>query len=414
MRIINFLDRFLKYPDKLTRFKNEAHCKLEKINYKQAKRKFLFIIADSGGGHRSTADAVKVEIESLIPDSCVFLMPAVDILATPQRKFARFIEESYNSSIKFGTYWMEPFLFFSVFVMELPFIFQYISLRNSQIIKSFDPELIVAFVPATQNINYLALKYLNKEKEVPLYTVITDMVSMRNNWIIKEQAHSFVPTEQVKDYFAKRGIPENKMIVSGLPVNPNFYKLSESREEIKVKLNISRELFTLMIIMGGNGSYSIYNYCKIIEQLGLPVQIIACCGKSKSIKEKVENFAKTAETPIYAFGFTREIPELMKISDLLITKPGSVSITESISQDLPILIDASNYIMWQEKGNAEYIEANNIGMAFRSKQELTEKLTELVLNKEKYKIIKDNMVSFPKTNSTSIIAKAILNPEKFL
>lgn len=412
MKIINFLDKFLKYPDKITGFKNEAHSLLEKTNYKEAKRKFLFIIADSGGGHRATANAVKAEIESLIPDSCVFLMPAVDILNTPQRLFSRFIEESYNNAIKIGAYWMEPFLFNSVFVMELPFIFQYISLRNSQIIKSFEPEAVVAFVPATQEISYLALKYLKKEKEIPLYTVITDIVSMRNNWIIKEQANSFVPTEQSKAFFENRGISSEKMVVSGLPVHPNFYKKIENKDEIKVKYNVNKDIFTIMIIMGGNGSYSIYTYCKLIENLNLPVQIIACCGKSKSLKEKIEIFSKNSKIPIYTFGFTKEIPELMQMSDLLITKPGSVSIAESITQNLPILIDASSYIMWQEKGNDEYIEKNNIGGAFRSKKELTEKLIDLVKNKEKYNSIKNSMINFPKINSTNLIARALLNYEQ--
>jgi UDP-N-acetylglucosamine:LPS N-acetylglucosamine transferase len=412
MKIIKFLDRFLKYPDKITNFRNVAHIRLEKTNYQQAKRRFLFIIADSGGGHRASANAVKTEIENLIPDSCVYLMPAVDILAHPQRLFSRFIEESYNYALKIGAYWMEPLLFNSVFIMERPFIHQYISLRNSQIIKSFQPEAIVAFVPATQDITYLALRHLKKEKEIPLYTAITDLVSMRENWIIKDQYLSFVPTEQVKDFFASKGIPENKMVVSGLPINPNFYKTSESKEEIRRKYNITQDIFTIMILMGGNGSYSIFNYCNLINQMGLPAQIIACCGKSKSLKRKVTKLAKSTKTPIYVFGFTKEIPELMKMSDLLITKPGPGSIAESISQDLPILIDASNFIMWQERGNAEYIEDNKIGMAFRSITDFHDKLNDLVMNKETYQMIKNNMVKFPKTNATSMIAKAILNPEK--
>ncbi len=414
MKIINFLDRFLKYPDKITNFKNVAHLRLEKTNYQQAKRRFLFIIADSGGGHRASADAVKTEIENLIPDSCVYLMPAVDILANPQRLFSRFIEESYNYALKIGAYWLEPLLFNSVFIMERPFIHQYISLRNSQIVNSFQPEAIVAFVPATQDITYLALRHLKKEKEIPLYTVITDLVNMRDNWIIKEQYQSFVPTEQAKDFFVSKGIPEKKIVVSGLPINPNFYKISENSEELRKKYKITQNIFTIMILMGGNGSYSIYNYCNLINNMDLPVQIIACCGKSNSLKEKVTKFAKTSKMPIYVFGFTKEIPELMRISNLLITKPGPGSITESISQNLPILIDASKYIMWQERGNAEYIETNNIGMAFRSMKEFSKKLADLVTNKEKYQLIKNNMVNFPKTNSTSMIAKEILNPEKQL
>jgi UDP-N-acetylglucosamine:LPS N-acetylglucosamine transferase len=409
VKILDILENTLKYPDKITGFKNQAHALLEKTNYKQAKRKFLFIIADSGGGHRATANAVKAAIENLLPDSCVYLMPAVDILNTPQRLFSRLIEESYNQSIKMGTYWMEPLLFNSVFIMELPVIHHYIALRNAQIIDTFQPEAIVSFVPATQEITYLALCHLKKEKEIPLYTVITDIVSMRHNWIMKEQAYSFVPTEQALAFFSNRGIPKEKMLVSGLPVHPHFYADTASKLEIQSKYNLDQNLFTIMILMGGNGSQSIYKYCKQINDLGLPVQIIACCGKSKTIKAKVEIFAKVSKIPIHVFGFTKDIPELMKVSDVLITKPGSVSIAESITQELPLLIDASSYIMWQEKGNDAYIEQNEIGMAFRTKYELTEKLTKLVAQPECYQAIKNKMTAFPKKNSTQLIANILIN-----
>ncbi len=410
MKIINLLDKALDIPDKLTRFKNAAHAQLEKTNYKQAKRRFLFIIADSGGGHRATANAVKAQIESLIPDACVYLMPAVDILNTPQRLFSRLIEEGYNQAIKSGAYWMEPLLFNSVYMMEMPVVHQYIALRNAQIIDSFQPEAIVAFVPATQELTTLALKHLQKDKEIPLYTVITDIVSMRHNWINPGQAHSFVPTEQAKAFFASQGIPGEKMTVTGLPVHPRFYQPNVNKAELQLKYEIQPDRFTILIMMGGNGSQSIYHYCKQIDRLGLPVQIIACCGKSQAIKSKVDIYAKISAVPIHTFGFTQEIPELMQLSDLLITKPGSVSIAESISQNLPILIDASNYIMWQEKGNDKYISENQIGRAFYSKAELSQQLIELVNDPEAYAQIKNKMLAFPKLNANEIITQQILLP----
>ena len=416
MKIINALSQALAVPDKLTRFKNEAHARLEKTNYKQAKRRFLFIIADSGGGHRSTANAVKAEIENRIPDACVYLMPAVDILNTPQRLFSRLIEEGYNQAIKSGAYWMEPLLFNSVYMMELPVVHQYIALRNAQIIDTFQPEAIVAFVPATQELTYLALRHLNKDKEIPLYTVITDMVSMRHNWINPAQAHSFVPTEQAKSYFIGQGIPADKMTVTGLPVHPRFYQqrfdqANADKTVLQAKYQLQPDRFTILLMMGGNGSNSIYKYCKQIDSLGLPVQIIACCGKSQLIKTKVEIYAKISKVPIYAFGFTQEIPELMQVSDLLITKPGSVSIAESITQNLPILIDASTYIMWQEKGNDKYISDHQIGMAFYNTDELSQKLKLLVKDTEAYANIKAKMLAFPKQNATQIITDSLLSPQ---
>jgi len=408
MKLMRLLDQVLAPSDKLTSFRNEARRQLENTHYRQAKRRFLFVIADSGGGHRTTANAVKAGILAQVPEACVYLMPAVDILNTPQRLFSRGIEEAYNHAIQRGAYWMEPFLFNSVYMMELPFVHHYIALRNAQIIAEFQPEAIVSFVPATQELTYHALQFLNKAHEIPLYTVITDLISMRHNWIMPEQAFSFVPTEEAKAYFEQRGIPAEKMQVTGLPVHPRFYQQASHVAGLKQKYRLDPARFTLLMLMGANGSQSIYKYCQFIDSLGLPIQILACCGKSQQLKTQLEHYAKSSRVPIQVFGFTREIDQLMQISDLLLTKPGSVSIAESINQNLPLLIDASNYIMWQERGNDVYIEQHKIGMAFRSRQSLAAILDLLLTQREKYAALKTQLQNFPKQNATALIADHLL------
>ncbi|PKL75506.1 MAG: hypothetical protein CVV27_15000 [Candidatus Melainabacteria bacterium HGW-Melainabacteria-1] len=335
-------------------------------------------------------------------------MPAVDILNTPQRLFSRGIEEAYNQAIKMGSYWMEPLLFNSVYMMELPLVHQYIALRNAQIIAEFEPEAIVSFVPATQEITYHALQFLNQAQQIPLYSVITDLISMRHNWIMPEQAFSFLPTDQAQAYFEQQGIPPEKMQVTGLPVHPRFYQPAANLAALKQKYGLDPERFTLMLLMGANGSQSIYQYCKLIDHLGLPIQLIACCGKSTLLKAQLELYAQSSNTPIHVFGFCREIDELMQVSDLLLTKPGSVSIAESIAQNLPLLIDASNYIMWQERGNDSYIEQHQIGMAFRSRQGLKAILSHLLDQPAKYAALKANLQNFPKQNATALIAEHLL------
>lgn len=408
------LNQMLSPLDQLTGFENMALRRLPTAPEREGGRRFLFIIADSGGGHRTTANAVKAQLLQQEPDACVYLMPAVDILNHPQRLFSRGIEEAYNKAIQWGAYWMEPMLFHSVYMMELPVIHQYIALRNAQIIQAFQPEAVVAFVPATQELTYHALQFLNLADTVPLYTVITDMVSMRHNWIMPEQAYSFVPTPEARDYFLKQGIPAEKMEVTGLPVHPRFTQdtaqnTAQNRETLQAKYGLDPERFTLLMVMGANGSQSIYRYCRQIERLNLPLQIIACCGNSPRLQAQVKAFAARSRTPIHALGFSRDMPELMQVADLLLTKPGSVSIAESLSQDLPLLIDASNFIMWQERGNDQYIESHGLGFAFRSRQGLLARLNQLVTSPEAYRALKQRLVDFPKPQAAARITEVLLH-----
>lgn len=410
MSIMRALNQLLSPVDQLTGFENMALRRLPSASEREAARRFLFIIADSGGGHRTTANAVKAQLLQQVPDACVYLMPAVDILNHPQRLFSRGIEEAYNKAIQWGAYWMEPMLFNSVYMMELPVIHQYIALRNAQIIDAFQPEAVVAFVPATQELTYHALQFLRKADTVPLYTVITDLVSMRHNWIMPEQAYSFVPTPEARDYFLGQGIPAEKMEVTGLPVHPRFTSPdAQHRSELQQKYGLDPARFTLLMVMGANGSQSIYRYCQQIERLRLPIQIIACCGHSQRLRQQVSALAARSQTPIHALGFTRDMPELMQVADLLLTKPGSVSIAESLSQNLPLLIDASNFIMWQERGNDQYIEQHGLGFAFRSRQGLLARLSQLVQSPADYRALKQRLVDFPKPQAAARITEVLLH-----
>ncbi len=100
------------------------------------------------------------------------------------------------------------------------------------------------------------------------------------------------------------------------------------------------------------------------------------------------------------------VPELMSISDLVITKPGGLTTTESLASGLPIIV--INPIPGQEEENAEFLEKNNVGIWIKKDSNIKDILNGLLNNSEKLNKMKSNALMLSKKNSTADICKTIL------
>lgn len=137
-------------------------------------------------------------------------------------------------------------------------------------------------------------------------------------------------------------------------------------------------------------------------------QIVAISGKNKNLKEHFEEIVKSEnkEDSVKVLDYTNMVPELMSISDLVITKPGGLTTTESLASGLPIIV--INPIPGQEEENAEFLEKNNVGIWIKKDSNIKDILNGLLNNSEKLNKMKSNALMLSKKNSTADICKTIL------
>jgi processive 1,2-diacylglycerol beta-glucosyltransferase len=96
----------------------------------------------------------------------------------------------------------------------------------------------------------------------------------------------------------------------------------------------------------------------------------------------------------------------MSVSDLVITKPGGLTTTESLASGLPIIV--INPIPGQETENAEFLESHNVGFWIKKNDNIEEKLYSIFNNQETLQKMKINARLLAKKNSTSDICKILL------
>ena len=120
--------------------------------------------------------------------------------------------------------------------------------------------------------------------------------------------------------------------------------------------------------------------------------------------ELVENTSR--HDTIKILDYTNKVPELMSISDLVVTKPGGLTTTESLASGLPIIV--INPIPGQEEENATFLEQNGVGIWIKKEDNIKEILENILGNPEKMLEMKVKARLLAKKNSTQDICKIVL------
>ena len=209
---------------------------------------------------------------------------------------------------------------------------------------------------------YNDIKLINSK----LYTIITDYRT--HEWWTKnhkKETGYIVGNEMVKEELVKRGIDAKKVHAFGLPLNINQVNKLDDRKDILKRYNISGDRKVYMVFGGGTaGSLYYYDYFKAMAKLNLDADIIFISGKNNRLRVKCEKYVKSKNIKnIRVLGFSTDVLNIMKISDLVISKPGGATVTECLEMKVPMLIVPG--MGGQEKYNARFMAKKKYGIKVR-------------------------------------------------
>ena len=215
----------------------------------------------------------------------------------------------------------------------------------------------------------------------------------------------------MKNYLISKNIPESKIFVTGIPISSRFLKTYD-KKEILNEFNLEENKKTILFFAGGEFGLGKNRTLQIFEDLVKnfdDIQVIAIAGKNEKMKLNFENIVKefNKEKNVKVLEYTNKVPELMSISDLVVSKPGGLTTSESLASNLPMII--INPIPGQEEENAEFLEEKGTGVWIRKNDSPYEVLKSIIDNPKKMEKMKENTNILAKKHSTEDICKTILN-----
>ncbi len=383
---------------------NPRRPDLHVIPQPNRKPRIGFIVCEAGGGHKSAARALSEALHQAYPDTYETVTVAVEDMIGPiGRQFGTLYSGSYNLALQGGHYWLEPVIYKTLSASRkalLPFGID--DFRKA--LKKLDADFLVMLIHGSHEVLAIALQ---RDGHIPNMTVITDAVSIRPSWVHPHCDEVVVSTEDARKTVIGLGIQPEKIKLIGHPLDPGFAQPTKPRHELRRRYFLQPDRFTIMMMMGGTGGRNIYRFSKALVKSGLPVQIVACCGTDKWLLHNMTSLAANSDMPIKAFSYTKEISNLMALSDLLITKPGPGTIMEALARDLPMVIDDSNYTMWQEAGNVDFVRRYNLGRVINHIREFMPVVRELVEKPEVFATMREAVGRHKCTDASAQIVKRI-------
>ena len=132
------------------------------------------------------------------------------------------------------------------------------------------------------------------------------------------------------DGVSQLGIKECQVAACGMPVRSIFLE-EHNKETARKELNINPQSHVAMIMMGGAGSKNVLNLIKEISRYPAQLDLLVCIGKSTNLRKKIDKIRFPPHIKINVIGYTNNIHQIMAASDILITKPGTMSIERQLS-----------------------------------------------------------------------------------
>lgn len=373
-------------------------------------KKIIIFYAAYGGGHLSAARSIKENIESNYRDIDVKL---VDCMEYVNRLVNKVTTKAYSEMAKKAPktwgrlYWKSqkgPLAHISTASNKA------LSIKLNKLLQDFKPDIIISTHPfATQMCAYL--KKLGK-LDVKIATVMTDYAP-HDQWLVFNNYvdYYFVSHDGMKKELQQKGIPSQKVFATGIPLS-NKFLLKYNKSQILENFGLSPDKKTVLFFGGGEfglGKAQTYKIFKSFLESHVNIQIVAIAGKNQKMKENFEDIVEESHKKdnVKILEYTDKIPELMSISDLVVTKPGGLTTTESLASGLPIVV--INPIPGQEEENAAYLEANKVAIWIKKDDNVEEILNTLFSSPDKIQEMKIRARLIAKKNSTKDICKILLS-----
>jgi processive 1,2-diacylglycerol beta-glucosyltransferase len=273
--------------------------------------------------------------------------------------------------------------------------------RIREIVNANAPDLIVVTHPLIVNIigDLKARGQINPS----IMSVVTDF-DVHQSYVNPYIDAYIVAGEQAALTLTQRGISREKIYPYGIPVRHDFW---ESANETN-----HQKYFSILLMGGAMGAKPMARTLKALLEVPLPLRIVVVCSNNQSLKNKLEETYRQApvDKEIVIYGFTSEISRLMDEADVIFTKPGGITTSESIAKGIPMVIPF--FIPGPESQNTRILVERGVAVQVHGAREIQALVTELIEKPEILRKLADNMKRLSSSYSmenTMQLAQQLIN-----
>lgn len=357
--------------------------------------KVLILTAATGAGHLRASRAIRTYIEENEPGSRVEVVDAM-----------KSVGKALDKTVCGG---------YHILAMKMPKLFGVLyraTNRESHIshllnrfsalfsrlllpvLEENSPEIIIATHPfASEMVSCLKENGL---VSAPLITLMTDY-GPHLAWISPRVDAYVVSNAEMIPQMEAMGAPKEKIFPFGIPVDHVFFEKGDKPALLK-KFGLQTDLPTVLIMAGSFGVTNILRIYRQIMRSEIPLQMVVITGHNQKLYDAFEEQVGDAPKPVKLVYFTDEVENYMHAADLLITKPGGLTVSEALACNIPMAVfDA---IPGQEEDNADFLLTHKMAVRLNKDEDCGTILRSLLEDSRRLEEMRDSCADFDKSASS--------------
>lgn len=371
-------------------------------------KRVLILSASVGSGHVKAADALaramceRPDVEEVLCDD------SLDHTNILHKQFYSKLYKKLSEMLpEFLGWWYEtsddPWVADkSRLAIDLPQALPLISL-----VKEFRPDVILCthFMPA----GVISWLIANGKLDAQLGVVVTDF-HFHAFWITRAFNWYFVAQEDDKIHMEALGLPGDRIMITGIPVEPEFAQPVNADAVLRRHgLQVGRPTF--LVVGGALGLSPATAVVRQLLNLDRDFQAVIVCGRNEEMQDDIVQLVKSRPGDFRVLGYTAEISELMAASTMILTKPGGMTTAEALARGLPMMI--LDPIGGQEERNSDVLLEAGAAVKCTEVTLVAHKLRRLIDDPPRLERMREAARQLGRPNAARDIARITLEePEK--
>lgn len=322
-------------------------------------KRILILFSDTGGGHRSAAEAIDEALGLSFPER--YDVSLVDVFQEyAPRPMAR-LAAAYPEMTRYPRAWGLGYRISNghrrARVLTAA-AWPYVRTAVRRLVRERPADLIVSVHPL-----FIApvIKALTEDRP-PFLTVVTDLMTTHALWYHRQVDLCLVPTEGAGQRALKCGLRPDQVRVVGLPVARRFCLPRRDPTPLRQSLGWPTDRPMVMVVGGGEGMGPVLETAQAIAERGrvrdVAFGLAVVAGRNQRLRQRLET--AVWPVPTFIYGFESRMPEMMQAATLLVTKAGPMTVGEALNAGLPMVLYTR--LPGQEDGNVQYAVQQGVGV----------------------------------------------------
>ncbi|MBD5657721.1 MAG: hypothetical protein IAI50_21475 [Candidatus Eremiobacteraeota bacterium] len=202
---------------------------------------------------------------------------------------------------------------------------------------------------------------------LPVVGIVTDFV-VHPFWIYTNIDAYSVATPEMRQALIARGVLDDRILLSGIPVDPRFATPRLPAAALRAELDLPRDRRIVLIMGGGVGIGPLDKMMRALGTVDVPLAAAVIVGRNKRLERRVIAAAEHTAYPLRVLGFVDNVFDYMHASDVLLSKPGGLTSSEALAARVPMILVKP--LPGQEERNTRYLVTRKAAIRAKGDKQL--------------------------------------------